>query len=226
MSLSTVPPVIAAKPIKAHPSRRCEIRVATNFPVTLVFSNGASNVIPARSVDIGMGGICVETATIIDYEAVRAVRIPLGKSKIDFDVRPRWSLDLGGSGGPVTGLTFASVDDAKKNALWDLIQERGCELGMFLSGCEGLDQLNFEEALDLALSTRLRIVRRGDLIYTGCDERTAASICLLMSGSVVLEPSMGRMNQRISMVKPREIFGGLPTCLLYTSDAADESSSG
>ena len=210
MAFPSAHAMIAVKPIKAHPSRRGTIRVAAILPVELAFSHGVGYDIPARSVDIGMGGMCVQTESIIDTEAVRSVRVALGGNRVEIDVRSRWNTELGGNGGPASGLVFEELGDAMKMWLWDYIQKRGRDLGMFLSSCEGLDQLNFEEALELALSTRLREVRSGDIVYQGGDDEGAASICALMGGSVMLEPANGRCNQRISTVEPRELFGGLP----------------
>ena len=99
-----------------------------------------------------MDGMCVETRSIVDSNAIRAVRISLGNAEIEVEVGSRWSMELGGNGSPVTGLEFESLDDAKRTALWDFIQDRGRDLGSFLSSCDGLDQLNFEEAHDLALA--------------------------------------------------------------------------
>ncbi len=209
MAFSSAHPLIAVKPIKAHPSRRGTVRAATILPVELVFSYSSDDRLPARSVDIGMGGMCVQTESIIDGQAVRAVRVPLDGERVEFTVSSRWSLDLGGSGGPLTGLVFSDVDEVQKAQLWEFIQKRGRELGMFLSSCEGLEQLNFEEALELALATRLREVVSGQLVYRGGDDPGATSICVLMKGAVLLEPAMGRCNQRISTVKPHELFGGL-----------------
>lgn len=210
MSLSSAHPLIAVKPVRAHPSRRGSVRVAAMLPVELLFTYSADSSIPARSIDIGMGGMCVQTASIVDAEAIRAVRFQMGANRVHFDVGSRWTTELGGNGSPATGLIFDSLDDASRDALWDFIQLRGRDLGLFLSSCEGLDQLNFEEALELALATRLREVAAGDIIYKGGDAPGASTTYILMSGSAVLEPANGRFSQQIARVRPRELFGGLP----------------
>jgi len=227
MTLSSAHPLITVKPIKAHPSRRGSVRVAAIMPVELVFSYGSGNAIPARSIDIGMGGMCVQTTSIIDSEAVRTVRFSLGGNRVGFDVGSRWNTELGGNGGPATGLVFESVDEPSQNCLWDYIQKRGRDLGAFLSSCEGLDQLNFEEALELALATRLREVRAGDLVYRGGDEEASSAISILMTGAVSLEPANGRFSQQIARVEPRELFGGLPVsagCAAFERAVAIEPS--
>lgn len=210
MALSSGPQLVTVKPITAHPSRRASARVAAMLPVELIFSYGSGNTMPARSIDIGMGGMCIQTSSIIDSQAVDAVRFNLGGNRVGFDVCSPWNIDLGGSGGPATGLVFESLDGPKKDALWDFIQGRGRDLGSFLTSCEGLEQLLFEESLELALATRLREFAAGDLIYRGREEDTSSSISVVMTGSVVLELADGRCNQQISQVGPRELFGGLP----------------
>lgn len=226
MALSSHP-LITVKPINAHPSRRGSARVAAMVPVDLVFSYDASNTIPARSIDIGMGGMCVQTTSMIDSDAIRMVRFSLDGNRVGFDVGSRWNTELGGNGGPATGLVFETIDEMSQNSLWEYIQKRGRDLGAFLSSCEGLDQLNFEEALELALATRLREVRAGDLIYRGGDEEASSAISVLMTGSVSLEPANGRYSQQIARVEPRELFGGLPVsagCAAFERAVAIEPS--
>ncbi len=227
MTFSAAHPVIAVKPIKAHPSRRGTIRVAAMLPVELVFSGASGGAIPARSVDIGMGGMCVQTGSMIDASAIRAVRVSLGDTRVEIGIRSHWSLEFGGNGGPASGLVFESVNEEVRASLWNYIQRRGHDLGMFLSSCIGLDQLNFEEAFELALATRIRQIPAGDLVYRGGDEERSAAICALMEGSVLLEPANGRFNQQISTVGPRELFGGLSVvagCVPFERAVAVEDS--
>ena len=194
----------------APPERRMSMRVATILPVELVFSNFAGSVLPAHTVDVGMAGICVQTASIIDPQAVRSVRMTLGDHRFELKVHSRWSSDSLSNDGPLTGLAFDSIDSPTKAALWDCIQQRGQELSTFLGSCDGLDQLPFEETFELALTTRLRNLQSGQLIYDAENQRASESIYALMCGSVLLESGEGRRNQQISDVSPREFFGGLP----------------
>ena len=227
MNLSSTQQIISVKPIKAHPSRRGTIRVALALPVELVFSHGTASSIQAIAIDIGMAGMCVQTKSIIDADAIASVRVSLGGTRVSLKVASRWSVELGGSGSPATGLVFEDLDEMRRNALWDTVQQRGLELGAFLTSCEGLDQLNFEESLDLAFATRLREVERGGFVYNGGDEETAAAIRVLLSGGVALEPVNGRFNQQIAIVRPRELFGGLPVvagCLPFERAVATEKS--
>lgn len=228
MSLASAYPLIAVKPIKAHPSRRASIRVAATIPVELLLDSTGRVGIPAYSVDIGLGGMCVQTTSIIDSETVRAVRFSTGHEKISLQVSSRWSTDLGGNGAPAIGLVFESIDEAQRDALWDLIQMRARELGLFLSSCAGLDQLSFEESVELALATRRRKVPPGEMIYRGGEEPESSAVCVLLDGSAMLEPAQGRFNQWISRIGPRELFGGLPVvanCSAFERAVAIEDAS-
>ena len=95
-------------------------------------------------------------------------------------------------------------------ALWSFIQERGRQLALFLHSCDGLGQLDFQEVFELALTTRLREVEHGQMIYGGAETETSPSILALFRGSVALERASGRRNENFALVKPGELFGGIP----------------
>ena len=95
-------------------------------------------------------------------------------------------------------------------ALWNFIQDRGSELGAFLRTCEGFAHLSFQDALELALSTRLREAESGEIIYGIEDSEAGSAIFILFRGSVVLERASGGRHKEIDCVRSSEFFGGLP----------------
>lgn len=210
--------------IAQSPNRRATTRVAAILPVELELTPQDQGVLAARTVDIGMGGICVRTACPIDRNSVRVIRFTLGRDHLEFSVTPRWSSEMMSEEGPLTGFSFDSVDVRSEGALWNFVQERARDLSMFFRSCEGLDQLDFQDSLELALTTRLREVERAQPVYS----RTRSdSIFLLFRGSVALERVSDRGCQEFARVQPGEIFGGLPTiagCTPFERAVATENS--
>jgi len=196
-------------PIGRSLSHRQSMRVATNLPVSLVISNYPAPFLPARAVYIGVGGLCVQTDTLLDARAVRSVRLLLDDHQLELPVQSRWQSELGTGQEPLTGFEFTRLDEQNELALWDLIQTFGRELAGFLRGCVGLESLGFEDGFNLAMATRLRQVSAGKTLYTP-EDPSSSSIYLLVRGGVVLEefPEAGSQ-RRFALVKSGEPFGGL-----------------
>lgn len=213
-------------PIALSRSRRVSTRVAATLPVELVLDSG--DVVTARSVDIGMGGICAKTGPLLDPDTVRFVRLTLGRHQLDLSATARWSSESIDDLGGLTGFLFGSVDTKSEATLWDFIQERGRELALFLRSCDGLHQIDFQDALELALATRLRTRESTELVYGRAGEEASASIFVLFRGAVVLERAQThRDKQIISRIKPGEMFGGIPTiagCVPFERAVAVEDS--
>lgn len=187
---------------------RLDTRVAAVFPVELVMARPQRGSMMARSVDVGMGGICVRTESIIDGNAVEAVRFKLGLYDLEFKVHARWSSATLSDEGPLTGFAFEEVDPKSEATLWGFIQERARELSTFLRTCDGLTDLGFQDALELALTTRLRELECGQVVYGGHETTGCKSIFALFRGSILLERASEKRNQEIARLEPGELFGG------------------
>lgn len=214
-------------PIGKPLSHRQSMRVATNIPVQLVMSNYPAPFLPARAVDVGVAGVCVQTDTLLDARAVRAVRILLDDRELELPVESRWQSEPVPDQGPLTGFAFTRVDAENEIALWDLIQTRGRDLALFIRGCIGFESLGFEDGFNLAMATRLRQVGAGKTVY-GPEDPSATSIYALVRGGVVLEElASGGTRSRFALVKPGEPFGGLAVvagCTAFEHAFATEES--
>jgi hypothetical protein len=180
------------------------------FAVELVMEGSGRDVLPARSVDVGIGGICVRTESIIDGALVRRVRFRLGRKDLEFNVTSRWSSPTGSEAGPLTGFVFDEVDSQSESALWSFIQERASELASFFRTCDGLEDLSFQEAVELALITRLREVEPGQVLYGGIGSEPSASIFALFRGHIVVERASARRQQQVIHLESGQFFGGMP----------------
>jgi len=146
----------------------------------------------------------------MDVDKVEQLRFTLGRHDLEFDVKVRWRSSPMADEGPLTGFSFDEVDVAAEKALWNFIQERGHELATFLRSCGGLTHLDFQEAIELALTTRIREVERGEIVYGGEGHAPSASIFALFRGSIRLERVNQSRSQEVATVEPSELFGGIP----------------
>ena len=191
-------------------SGRMSARVAAIFPVELVLGGSPYTVLPARSLDVGMGGICVSTGSILDGNLVHFVRFKLGRFDLELKVDSCWSSSTGSQAGPQMGFVFQDLVPTAEAAIWNFIQERALEIATFLRTCKGLPNLDFQDSLDLALATRIREVDSGQLVYGSVGDRSSGSIFAVFRGSIMLERATGKRNQEIAEVPSGEFFGGLP----------------
>ena len=204
--------LVSLPELSALPQRtdRMATRVAAIVPVELVFAESRQGVLPARTTDIGTGGLCVKTESPIDGDSVHRVRLKLGRHDLEFGVVSRWSSPIGARTGSITGFEFAETDACSEAALGRFVQERAMEIGTFLRSCCGFNELGFQEALELAMTTRIREVDSGETIYGAPDGAGCSSIFALFRGSVLLERKSDRRNEQSISVQSGEFFGGLP----------------
>ncbi len=158
-----------------------------------------------------MGGLCIRTASMIDAAAVQIIRFRLGRHDLEFRVRWRWSSAIPSGEGRFTGFAFEDLDATSEKALWSFIQERAHEVATFLRSCGGLSHLDFQDALELALTTRIREFECGAIVYGRAGDDPSGSLFALFRGSILLKRVGERRNQEIDIVQPGEFFGGMPT---------------
>jgi len=192
-------------------SGRMSTRVAAILPIELILEGSHRNTLPARAVDIGTGGVCVRTASPIDGALVRQIRFKLDRHDLEFMVSCKWSSPVGSSAGPLSGFVFEHVDARSEAALWSFIQARAMDIATFLRTCGGLTELTFQDAIELALATRIRELESGQIVYGGAESEPCGSIFALFRGNVMIERKAKRRNQQATPMESGELFGGLPT---------------
>lgn len=191
-------------------SGRVSARVAAIFPVELVLDGSPCSVLHARSLDVGIGGICVRTDSILDGSRIGFVRFKLGRHDLELKVAACWTSSTGSCGGPRIGFVFEKLVPTTEATLWNFIQERALDIATFLRGCRALPDLDFQDALDLALTTRIREVDSGQLVYGSLGNSSSGSIFVVFRGSIMLERATETRNQEVTEVQSGEFFGGLP----------------
>lgn len=203
------------KPANRSPRGGIEVRqnprVGTDFPVD-VHAGGLSGRLPGRARDLGIGGMCVATASPFEFKSIHRVTLNLPQRRLEVDAEGRWQRSTPGDQVVLTGIAFVSPPEALVETLWDQVLEGAKQLGRFLHARSDLSALDIEEAMGLAQVTRYRDVSRGQTIHRE-DHIDAGeeSIFLVAEGEVVLEARVrGARNVTFERLGPGRLFGGTP----------------
>jgi len=186
-------------------------RVGVDFPVD-VHASGFQGALVARARDLGVGGMCVATASPFAFKSIHRVVLNMPSRRLDVEAEGRWQRSTPGDDVVLTGVSFAQVGDAAADALWDHVLDSAKYLARFLHARSDLAELDIEEAMGLSQVTRFREVSRGHTIYREeVFEPGEDSIFLVSEGVVILQArARGARNVTVDRLGPGRIFGGLP----------------
>jgi CRP-like cAMP-binding protein len=190
-------------------------RVAARYAVELTIS-GLPGPLSGTTSDIGTGGLCIETSSPFDLSSLRQINISFGDGRLQCSAQGRWQRGNAGNSGISTGITFGELDTQKRAMLHRLVHQRSQELSTFLMHSE-LGALELDEALDLALCTRMSEFKAGQYIYRqGVDDSKSNSVYVVNSGAVLLEAE-GRPGRRVLLDRadPGAVFAGMPLLFEY-----------
>jgi CRP-like cAMP-binding protein len=184
-------------------------RVGTDFPVD-VHASGSAGVLPARARDLGIGGMCLATASPFQFKSIHRVTLSLPQRRLEVQAEGRWQRSTPGDQVILTGVSFVSPPDDLVEVLWDHVLDGAKELARFLHARSDLAELDIEEAMGLAQVTRFREVARGQTIHREeVMEVGEDSIFLVAQGEVVLEARVrGARNVAFDRLSPGRLFGG------------------
>lgn len=186
-------------------------RVGFDVPVW-VHSSELPGPLSARSRDLGIGGVCVATATRFALRSVRRVVIQLADGMLELEAEARWQQEAPGEGALLTGIAFLDPGPEALDRLWNAVIERGRDVARFLCSRSDLADFGIEEAMGMAQVTRLRDVPTGGWIYhQGKSVPGEDSIFLVASGSVVLQCRVRDAREvPVDRLEAGRLFGGLP----------------
>lgn len=201
----------------ANPRRRGGIdarknpRVGTDFPVD-VHASGLTGQLPARARDLGIGGMCIATASPFEFKSIHRVSLNLPSQRLEVEAEGRWQRSTPGDMVVLTGIAFVRPSDELLELLWDQVLEGAKQLARFLHARSDLSSLDIEEAMGLAQLTRYREIPRGQTIHReDVMEEGEESIFLVAQGEVVLEARVrGARNVPFDRLGPGRLFGGTP----------------
>lgn len=185
-------------------------RVGADFPVDLRTSD-LSSALPARARDLGVGGVCVATASPFSLKSVRRVAIALPDQTLTLEAEGRWQREARGDDCILTGIEFSRPPDAAVRTLWDFVLDAGKEIARFLDTASDLRGLGVEDSMGLAHLTRLRDVPAGRWLYAQETQRDGEdSVFVVLRGSVGLHVRVRNARDvNLSRLGPGALIGGL-----------------
>jgi CRP-like cAMP-binding protein len=193
----------------AATDRRCSPRVGACLEAHIQLSGMGR--VPCATRDVGFGGACLETASPFDPSAVQRIEIRLpGVGPLSLHAEGRWQRVA--ETGVLTGIRFCEVSSRAHEELKSFTSERALEVSRFLAELPDLGELPIDEALDLALNSRLRVVPPGTLLYRqGASPPDGDSIYIVVTGRIVLEAAVQHEHEiHLDTLGSRRLFGGLP----------------
>lgn len=202
---------IEASGAGSQADRRVSPRVAARFRAEL-FCLGGSGAPVARSSDIGPGGVCIETESAFDASSLRRISIELPDGPVQAKAVARWQRRNNAETGFLTGVDFRDLAPNATKALLRFVHDRAEELSGFLLQRSEVEGLQLDEALDLALFTRVAEFPRDNRIYEqGTLGVRGDSIYVVFDGDILLEAiAPGGTPVRIEQVGMGGVIGGLP----------------
>jgi CRP-like cAMP-binding protein len=186
-------------------------RVGCDFPVD-VYARDFQGALAARTRDLGIGGMCIATASPFSYKSIQRVVLKLPERFLDLEAEGRWQRHTPGDDLLLTGVSFVRLPDELLETLWDHVLDGAKHLARFLHARSDLSELDIEEAMGLAQVTRYREVGRGHTIFReDVSEPGEDSIFLVARGSVTLQARVrGARNVVVDRLGPGRLFGGMP----------------
>lgn len=168
---------------------RSSPRVAASLPAKLELDRGS---LGCRLRDIGTGGVCVQTDSPFAMASLRRVAVELPDGPLVLEAEGCWQRETALERAVLTGVRFSRVEDADTIRLRKFIEQCVGDLVGFLQGRSELADLSLDEAIDVALASRLREARTGTYVLRAAppdDGRGAPppdSLFLVVRGSVTL----------------------------------------
>lgn len=200
----------------AHPEprlveRRLTPRVAARFAVKLDCA-GLPGELKVRSTDVGPKGICVETPSPFAIDSLRSVVLELPDVTLQLRAEARWQRENAASTAHLTGIRLLDLEPEATEKLWAFVHHRAGELAAFLRDRADSMADEMDEALDLAMFTRVAEFPVGHMIHSqGTQGERGDSAFIVYSGRVIVEAARGAARPlMLERVEPGGLFGGLP----------------
>lgn len=195
---------------QAHPfDCRSAPRVAVSMTGSILLA-GSPGWLPCRLRDIGTGGACLETMAPFALADLRRIRIDLPGAPLEASAIGRWQQSVDLEQAMLTGVQFDALERCAASRLRDLVHDRVRELADFISDRSDFTNLGLDEAVDLALFSRLRNAEAGRYLYRdGSPETQCDSVFLVVEGTVAMETTIRSRRVSVCRVEPGGVFGGI-----------------
>ncbi|MCL4684647.1 cyclic nucleotide-binding domain-containing protein [Myxococcota bacterium] len=200
------PPTDAESPFEL----RSAPRVACNAAGELRL--GGMGTLACRLRDVGTGGICIQTPSPFALSSLRSVTIHLPGESLTLDIEGCWQREASLERAIFTGLRFSRPTASDRERMRKFVEQAAQELTDFLQNRSELRDLGLDEALDVALASRLREAPPGTFICREGHPRPGDdSLFVVMRGTVTLAATGDREHElEVERVSPGGVFGGIP----------------
>ena len=149
---------------------------------------GLSGPLPARSRDLGVGGLCIATPSCFALGELRKVSLLHPTTKLDLVAEGRWQTEVPGRDAFLSGIRFPEVDGRTLDRLWDLVHDQTKHLSRWLSQHSDLKALALGDLIELIHVMRLRDMASGETVYRPESKQHGDdSILVVTTGRIVLE---------------------------------------
>ena len=191
--------------------RRLHPRVGEPVDVS-IYALGLAAPVEGVTRDIGPQGLCVETESPIGLDEARRIVLHLPDGEANMRVRCCWQREAPGRQGILSGFRFENLGVQDTELLWAIVFRRARELASFICGHSSLGQVIFDDAVDLAMHSRLVRFATGDWVYRqGSSDPKSGSAYLILQGCVEIE-SLNEEAESVHLerLESGAFFGGLP----------------
>jgi hypothetical protein len=196
----------------ARERRRAGPRVALTSRVELE-CEGLATPLAGASLDVGLGGLCIELPCTVDLASVRSVRVRHGRRDLSLAARGSWLRGPSADGVVLLGVQFLDLDSGQSSSLWQLLNHRALELTRFLVEQSDLAPIDVDVAMDLTLGTRRRQFAANQRIYER-GSQSESSIFIVAHGRVSLEAETASgVRILLDHADAGQVFGGAPSLL-------------
>lgn len=192
-----------------HPlEQRSAPRVATWLPAQVKLGGGGW--ISCHLRDVGTGGACLQTDSPLGVSDLRWLQIELPQRSLKMAIVGRWQREAGPEQAIITGVEFDSPEREQQEQLETFVHERLLGLVRFIQRCPDLSDFSLDEAMDVALVSRLRAAKAGRYLLRGGPEGTADdSVYLVSEGSITLEAEVHKLRFPVGTIERGGVFGGI-----------------
>ncbi len=186
-------------------------RVGADLQVSL-FSSDFRGPLQGVTRDIGIGGVCVATASPVAPKSILRVQVQLPVQRVELETEGCWQSTPSGLDCVLTGLSFLNPTESAVDLLWDYVVDVGKQLAKFLFRGSELHHIGLDGAMGLSQMSRLCILEAGTNLYRqGGVGEGGRSIYLVTRGKVGLQVRLRDVREKvIEVLEPGKLFGGLP----------------
>jgi hypothetical protein len=189
--------------------RRSLARVPVEVALRLHVA-GLAGPLPARTRDVGVGGLCVATPSCFPLKDLRRVAVLHANETVEVDAEGRWQAAFPGRDAFLSGVRFPNVGGRVRDYLWDVVHDQTKTLSTWLSQESEMRSLALPDLVELIHAMRMRQSMNGEVVFRqGSRQAGDDSIFVVMTGSVTLETltAKGR-SVELGSVTRGQLLGG------------------